>query len=204
MRFVLERVSPPAIELFTLAEMKTNLREFANMTARDAEITQLIQSAREWVEEYTGRAMVDQTWRQTVVMDTLDRPTGIPEWQAMRPGIPLYMSPILALTSFVTVAADGTEEDVTADTYEVQGPGSKWPRLVALDGSSWSTGTFGISFRAGFADQTGSPQTGAEVVPARFLTAMKLWAQGVYNADDKTIEAATNLIRPERVNLNFA
>jgi hypothetical protein len=45
-------------------------------------------------------------------------------------------------------------------------------------------------------------------VPARFKQAVVLHVRGTYDADpdnmDKYLKAAENLIRPEKVNLNFA
>ena len=48
-------------------EMKRHLRCFMSVTDEDADITNLIAAAREWAEDYTGRALVDQTWRLSLV-----------------------------------------------------------------------------------------------------------------------------------------
>ena len=61
MNFVLERLTQPEMEVVTLAEMKRHLRLFSSVTDEDADITALIVAAREWVEDYTGRVLVDQT-----------------------------------------------------------------------------------------------------------------------------------------------
>ena len=65
MRYALERVSGPDIEPITLAEAKRHLGEFDDVTTRDDDVSGLIQAAREWVEDYTARALIDQTWRLT-------------------------------------------------------------------------------------------------------------------------------------------
>ena len=79
MLWALELVSGPEIEPVTLAEAKRHLREYDDVTTNDADITALIQGAREWVEQYTARALIDQTWRLTfgdsVAVDRVTVPT---------------------------------------------------------------------------------------------------------------------------------
>ena len=217
--FTLERVTQPAIEVVTLAQMKTHLREFSSVTALDAEITGLIQGAREWVEDFTGRVLVDSTWRLTVGeyanayanvdSDTVSGYYRGPYYPRNDGGILLRRSPVLAITSFVSVAAStGVETTIDPATYELREADSKWPGVYPLTGAIWTTGPLRITFRAGFADQTGSPQTGAEVVPVRFLQAMKLWVEAVYDRDEKLmpllLEVAEKLIKSERADLSIA
>lgn len=217
MRFALERVTSPDIECITLAQMKTHLREFSSVTDLDADITALIQGAREWVEDFTGRALIDQTWRLSLGEDLWpphgftdsNRATPIyyGEWFPNNDGIMLRKSPALAITSFATVGADGLETAVSASNYEIREANSKWPRLVGLNGGSWS-GPLRVTFRAGYANRLGSPTEGVEKVPVRFIQAMKLWAEAHYNRDEKMMEklvdAAERLITPERCELGIA
>jgi hypothetical protein len=223
MNFTLERLTDPEIEPVTLAEMKRHLRGFVGVTEEDDDITALITAAREWVEDYTGRVLVDQTWRLTLMGrpgstfggDIVGGHRGPGPvnygyyygfWRWGRYGeLALRKAPVLALTQFVSVDSAGVETDVDASTYELREANSKYPRIVALNGATWSTwltGDLRIKFRAGFADRTGSPVTGAEVVPERFKQAIKLWTQANYDRDPATmkttIEAAENLIRSER------
>lgn len=216
--FILERVSQPAIEAVTLAELKLHLRTYASDTAEDDLLSALIVVAREWVEDYTGRVLVDSTWRLTigdfvagfanVDSDTVTGYYRGPWFPRADLGIELRRAPALAITSFVTVATDGTETAVDAATYELREADSKWPRVYPLAGATWGAGPMRITFRAGFADQTGSPTTGAEVVPERFKQAMKLYAEALYDRDEKAMpmlmNAAEALIRPERANLQIA
>jgi uncharacterized phiE125 gp8 family phage protein len=53
-------VTAPAAEPVTLAEVKSQ----RNITGNDhnAELTRLISAARQYVENYTGRALITQTW----------------------------------------------------------------------------------------------------------------------------------------------
>lgn len=216
MKFLLERVTQPQLECVTLAAMKTHLREFSSVTDLDADITALIQGAREWVEDFTGRALIDQQWRLTLADDDwfhgyTDFNTVTPiyygTWLPNAAGIFLRKSPVIAVTSFATLDAAGVETVVASTAYEVREANSKWPRLVGLNGGSWS-GPMRITFRAGFANRLGSPTEGVEKVPVRFIQAMKLWAEAQYNRDEKTmgllLDTAERLIRPERSELGMA
>lgn len=214
--FTLERVTQPSVEPVTLAEMKLYLREFSSATALDNEITGLIQGAREWVEDFTGRALVEQSWRLTIsdvavpyMYTDTNVVTGI---VSILPdgGIQLRKSPVIAISSFVSVDSAGDETAIDSTTYEVREADSKWPRLVPLTGAIWTTGTFRIVFRAGFAAGLGSPDPTPDVslVPNRFVTAMKLWAEAMYDRDEKMmkllLDTAENIIRPERSDLSMA
>lgn len=227
MQFCLERVTDPDIEPVTLAEMKLHLRAYGSDTSEDALISSLITSAREWVEQYTGRALIDQSWRLTRRMQYLTRGDvvggfnfgpgygnfpGFYYWHMdfRRNGnqISLRKSPVLAIQSFVTVDADGAETDVDPTTYQLREAHSKSPRVVALSGAIWGLGDLRITYRAGYADRAASPQQGAEMVPERFKTAMKLYAQALYDRDPANIDvlmtAAANIIKPERTELSLA
>lgn len=192
--------------------MKLHLREFAGVTEQDAAIAALIQAGREWVEDYTGRALIDQKWRLTLgdgpfvpadaetVSTTSDRSADIL----------LRKSPVLAITKFVTVDAVGAETAVDAATYALYEAESKWPRLIAATGATWNPATTGVcmrvEFRAGFVNLVGSPTVGT--VPERFKQAIKLWVEANYDRDEKMmallLETAECLIRPERAEHGFA
>ncbi|HEV8647788.1 MAG TPA: phage head-tail connector protein [Burkholderiales bacterium] len=216
MNFVLERVTNPEVECISLSEMRKHLRTFASNTDEDALIEGLIQGAREWVEEYTGRALIDQTWRLSlgsvnsfanVDSDPVRGVYSGPWSPSSDGGIQLHRSPILAIESFATVDGAGIETVVDPTTYELREKDSKWPRLYGINGATW-TGPLRVTFRAGFADRTGSPQEGAEVVPVRFLQAMKLWAEAMYDRDvalmPLLMEVAERLTKPERAELCLA
>lgn len=217
MNFVLERVSGPSIECITLAEAIQHVREFATISqAAQDELTGLVVAAREWVEDFTGRVLVDSKWRLTLFdgtypFDYTDTNTVTPIYRGtLAPnfsGIQLRKSPVLALVSIASVDSLGVETALNIADYEVREPDSKWPRLVALSGGSW-TGTMRIVFRAGFADRLGSPTEDASVVPVRFKQAMKLWVEAHYNRDEKMmkilLDAAEGVIRPEKADLSFA
>jgi hypothetical protein len=226
MKFVLERVSQPTQEPVSLQELKRHLRLFDDVTSDDEDVIALGIAGREWVEEFTARALVDQQWRLTI--DQTGMLTGdLVRGYTVRPGffisqpgflcgdffwlsrigeIRLHRSPVLQIVSFKTVASDGTETTIDSTTYQLREADSKWPRIVPLDGATWMQSDLRIVFRAGFLNLGVSPNVGA--VPARFCIAIKLWAEAHYDRDQvmmqKLIDAATLMIRPERVELGFA
>jgi uncharacterized phiE125 gp8 family phage protein len=135
----------------------------------------MVKEAREWVEDYTGRALIDQTWRQTMVSGP-NSSTGIYSTSSFSmKEIQLRRSPVLAVTSVTKIDSAGARTVLDADTYEVLEPDSKWPRLVMVNRSAFS-GSHEIEFRAGFADRTGSPLEDASAVPVVCKRAIKLIA----------------------------
>jgi len=99
-RFALERLSDPSIEPVTLTQAKLHLRE--DDDAHDDEITALITGAREWAEDFTGRALVDQMWRLTIANDAWTpivplAPVSVCGYWDWRGEIWLRRSPVLAV-----------------------------------------------------------------------------------------------------------
>lgn len=186
MKYTLERLTQPEIEPVTLAEAKRHIRQFVNVTTEDDDVEALIQASREWVENYTGRIMVDQQWRLSVeqnvpasyangdIVSGYSKPPYYGSCSLVNGGILLRRSPVLEVIGLVTVATDGTETEVDASTYQLRDGGTKWPRVVPLGGAVWTSGSFKITYRAGFADRLGSPVTGSEVIPATLKHAIKL------------------------------
>ena len=207
--FTLERVADPAVEPVTLLEMKRHLRCYDDVTVEDDDITGLIQAAREWVEDYTGRALVDQVWRITIngagPNAQGNQGIGWTQWQR-RGEILLRKSPVIAITSFSTVDSTGAETAITPEKYRLCEPDSKWPRIAPLAGAAWNQQAVKIEFRAGFVDLIGSPPLG--VVPTRFKQAIKLWAEANYDRDllmmPLLMKVAEQIIQPERADLQIA
>lgn len=220
-QFTLERIEEPDIEPVTLDEMRVHLRIYDDDHSEDDEINTLISAARQWAEDYTGRVLIEQSWRlstgqnikglsttgDTVAgLTSVGLSTGVNN-QFVNDGIWLRKSPVLAITSFVSVDTAGVETAIDAATYELRDANSKWPRLYGLNGATW-TGPLRIEYRAGYADRLGSPMQGAEMVPARFKHAMKIWCDAMYDRDERTMEmllkVASSIIKPERVELQVA
>ena len=213
MRFVLERVTNPEIEPVSLTEMKLHLGEFDDITTRDDEVSNVIAAAREWAEDFTGRALIDQTWRltfgDTSAVDVVSSPSCACAPSEER-GAHVYLrkSPAISIVSFVSVDADGAETAVDAANYELREADSKWPRVVGLNGASWGSGLYRIVFRAGYANRDVSPAEGAEEVPERFKRAIRLYGEALLDRDERMmqvlIDTATGLLKPERVEIGFA
>lgn len=198
-RFTIERLSNPDIEALTVAEVKRNLNMFTDLTDRDSQLEGLIAGAREFLEEYSGRVLIDCRWKLTV-LDYEEGP------------IFLHRSPILAIESVTAIDSDGTETAVdvegspAATNYVVYEATSKRPTIAPL-AAAWPEGRIEVIFRAGFADRVSSPVGTAAAVPEIYKTAMYLWIEAMYDRDpvmmEKLEDAAKCLLKPHRLNLQL-
>lgn len=201
-RFVLQRTVEPATEPLTLNEVKRHLRCYDDITSEDDMISSLIVAAREWVEDFTNRALITQTWRLSigdrVAVDTVNQPrVYCGRTEGLGTEIFTRISPVTAITAFVSVDSAGVETAVEAANYELREGTSRWPRVAALNGASWASGEYRVTFTAGFA-----------TIPTRLKQAMLLWIEAMYDRDEKMMEilldTAERLARPERVDIGFA
>jgi uncharacterized phiE125 gp8 family phage protein len=211
MKWALERVSTPDDLPVSLAEMKLNLGVGNDITARDVEIQGKIAAAREWAEDFTGRALFDQQWRLTIAPYVVTVPDGgySGDYRPSATGeILLRRSPALAVVSAATVDSVGASEDLDTASYEIRGAGTKWPSLYPFSGASWGSGEMRIVFRAGYADLSTSPPGDESDIPECFKQAVMIYAEALYDRDpDKMstlIKAAEALIRKERCDLSMA
>ncbi len=134
----------PAAEPVTAAEMRAFTRATATQLP-DADAEALIETARQWIEDRSGMAMIDQTWTLTI-----DRWPGYhePWWDGVRDGavsqiqrtpngVDLPRYPLSSITSVTTYAADSTPTVVTvADVFDVDAasiPG----RMTLQSGQVW-------------------------------------------------------------------
>lgn len=202
MRWQLERVSGPDIEAISLAEMKIHLRAYASDTSRDDEIEELIQAAREWVEELTGQVMIEETWCLSI--DQGDQ--WLDEFVNADDSTDFYLrrSPVLSVVSVETVDADGTETTVSASQYQLVAGDSKFPYIAPTSSATWQDSNLKITFRAGYANRSDSPQQDASVVPARFKQAMKMWVSGMYDKDEHASDVAMALAKSLKAQVGFA
>lgn len=163
-------IAAPTEEPITLEEGKAHCRIDADITAHDALITELIATAREQVEAYTGRALVEQTWE--IAYDSGDW------WDGYYPmGIFLPKPPLIEVMSYAYVDTNGAAQTLAADQYTVDVGFPARPRLVPAYGATWPAvrsvpGALKIRYVAGYA-RAGSPPE-LERIPRRFVTAMKL------------------------------
>jgi uncharacterized phiE125 gp8 family phage protein len=126
MAWGLTRTAEPTVEPVTLDEAKLHRR--VDHSDEDSLISSLITAARQWVEEFTGRALVAQTWRLTFD----NWPDG--------PYALLPRPPLMAIESIDYTDTDGVTRSVDESIYHVDGshlPG----RVVLADGASWPSAT---------------------------------------------------------------
>lgn len=198
----LQRISDPTIEPLTVAELKIHLRGYTDITEEDSLISSLITASRRWIEDYTGRALVDQTW------DLVFSGYSFGE-------IKLHRSPVLSVTTF-TYDVAGVATELTASNYELRGAGTKEPKIIPAYGISWPYANWerpaAIRFRAGYANRLGSPLDGAEKVPDEFKTAIKLLVGHYYrnreSVDDNRLAelpmGVKFILENQRCNLGLA
>ena len=138
-------LTPPALEPVTLAEAKLQAR--IDTTAEDSLVTSLITGARQWAEQYTGRALITQTWQ--MAMDAWPSVRGA-WWDGVREGpitgydivsaIKLPHPPLISVTNIQTFAADNSATVFPASNYYVDTLGT--PGRVALQsGAVWPSPT---------------------------------------------------------------
>ena len=101
----LNRQTGPAVEPVTLSEAKAHLR--VDTSDDDTYITGLVRAAREWVEEYLDRTLVNTQW---VMRFDKFPPDGTHDIELPRP-------PIVASGTATAVALTFTYENGTTATY---------------------------------------------------------------------------------------
>lgn len=105
-KYAIVMVTQPAVEPLTLAEAKLHLRVADTFTADDDYVTALIVAARRFVENYTGRALIEQTF--DLKLDSF------PCWQ-----IDVPRPPLISVTSITYVDTAGDTQTVDAADYQV-------------------------------------------------------------------------------------
>jgi len=126
----LSLVTGPLTEPVTLAEAKRHLR--VEVDDDNGLIASLITAARQYVETYTHRALVAQTW--DLKLD------GFPS--SVEDSLWLPFPPVSSVTSVTYVATDGTSTTWTASLYTTDlpfGPMARAGRLVPAYGESYPT-----------------------------------------------------------------
>jgi uncharacterized phiE125 gp8 family phage protein len=143
-------ITPPTIEPIDLDEVKKHLR--FTPTSEDTLIDTYIAMARQYFEQYTGLALMDQTWETRIEAF----PGGFNPWDTV---VSLGKSPVIALESVVYDDSDGVEQSMALADYaldlasapglSVVRPVTSWPR------SAGTLGSVRLRYRAGFGSQPG-------------------------------------------------
>lgn len=182
MRYSVEVSTAPPAEPLTLTETKLHLK--VDISDDDDLIDGLIQAAREWVENYCRRSLVQQTLK--VRLD---------DWNCEE--IRLPGSPVQSVTSVEYLAdSSDTLQTLAASQYQVD-TYSVPPRIVPAASVVWPVLAVGkinrvvVTYVAGYTAGSASPTDYAENVPGPVKSAMKLLIGHWY--DNRSAVAAGNV-----------
>ncbi len=132
----------PSTTPITLAEAKSFLR--IDTSDDDTLINTLIGAARNFAEEYTGRTLINTTYKLSLdgfVEDDIPIKEGLyqaPYMNFYKRYIPLPRPPLVSVTHVKTFTDDDTESTFASSKYYVdtqRNPG----RVVLRDGETWAT-----------------------------------------------------------------
>lgn len=166
-------ITAPPEEPVTLSEIKDHLR--IDHSDHDTMLENLIQASREWVEQITGRAIVEQT-----------RAVLYQYWPAE--GVfQLPYPPIQSVDSLKYTDTDGTENTFSSDNYSVV-TGREPGQLVLGYNKTWPTAIIHhdeypieIQYVCGYAATTDSPPDYQANVPESIKNAIKLDVERRYD-----------------------
>ncbi len=188
-------VTAPTVEPVTLAEVKEHLR--LDHSDHDTMLENLIQASREWMEQVTSRALVQQT-RAVLYRQWPDRHFVLP------------YPPIQSVSSVKYTDTNGTTSTFSADNYEVVT--NREPGLLILGYSKvWPSATLlhdsypiEIEYVCGYAVTEDSPPDYRANVPESIKSAIKLDVELKYDRPpekySERLEAVRDmLLAPYRV-----
>lgn len=201
MPFNLKLIAGPQIYPVTIEQVKKHLR--IDFTDDDADLELKLAAAVDWVESFTGRALVDQTW--DVYYDQF--PDDDAELRIPKP-------PLIAVEGVFYNDPEGVEQQVDSIDYYVDTV-SEFGWVVPVSTASWPTtleavNAVRVRFRAGYSDLSDSPASGE--VPAMIRNVILAYV-GTFFAHRETIVAGPavqelqlfeQLLRQHRVQLGMA
>lgn len=170
----------PTVEPVTLAEAKTHAR--VDTSDDDTYISNLIQIARQYVEQITNRALITQTWDWYL--------DGFPfsSYDALIVPKP----PLQSVTHIkYTDSIDGTLQTWSSASYDVD-TDSRQGRIYPVYQGDWPTDVRDhpkaviIRFVAGYADSGASPIDLADNVPVEIKQAILLLVGHLYENREAT------------------
>lgn len=179
----LSLITPPATTPVTLADAKAHL-EYQD-TDRDSMITALVAAATDYVEQWTGKALIAQTWRLTL--------------DAFTDSIQIPKNPVQSVTALTYYDTLGVLQTVGAGDYTADTAGNPaW--LVINSNASWPAIINGVNMvRIDFV-------AGYTIIPPSFKHAILLligqWFDHRSGVSDKAMSevphAVESLLRPYR------
>lgn len=120
-------VTPPSVEPITLADAKLHLRVID--ASEDSLIGVFIAAARQHVEEYTQRRLINQTW--SVTFDGFTMPAACVYGSVAANWLELPFAPASSITGVTYVDGNGVTQTLAPATYSLDA-GSSIPRLLNL------------------------------------------------------------------------
>lgn len=170
----------PTVEPVTLAEIKAHCE--VTRDDQDDMLTAMAVGARQWCEEYTHRAFLEQTW--TLTLDSFEYITRIP-----RPRL-------ISVDSITYTGTDAATATLDASNYTVTG--SEPGMLVVTYGMTWpnllpnTPGVVSITFTAGYG-------TAASSVPQQIKDAVLMLTAHRYDHRSPVEDAPTLVEAPMTV-----
>jgi len=179
----------PSVEPVDILSIKTHLHMDSDQTAEDILLASLITAARSYVEQYTGRALVTQTW-----YGFLDQFPGMDH-------IGLPFGNLSSVTSVKTIDSVGDETTLTLTTQYLVDTDSEPGRVTLPYSVSWPSFTpypvnpIVIEFICGYGL--------ASAVPDGLKSAIKLIVGDLYEHREAQIETGSFQINKTVQNLMF-
>jgi uncharacterized phiE125 gp8 family phage protein len=170
--------TPPASEPVTVAEAKTHCFIESGNTDWDIYIGTLIQSAREFAEKYTGRALMTQT-----IIQYWDSFPGVCTTNPYG-AIKLFMPPVQSITSVKYIDEDEVEQTLTVNTqYKIDTVNEPTQIVPAYD-TDWpdtlnQINSVYVEYVAGYSS--------AANVPQAIKDAMLLAIKETFDCRDNTV-----------------
>lgn len=167
--FALTLQTPPTSEPITLAEAKAHLR--VEHTLEDLLIESLITAARNFVENFTRRALIEQTWKLT-----LDQ---FPCWEIYIP-----KPPLISITKFDYLNSAGISASLTETIDFLVDKESEPARITPFYLGTWpiayqQINAVSITFKCGYG-------AAASSVPIAIKQSMLLLVGHWYNNREQT------------------
>lgn len=192
--FLLATISDNTTTSYTdnIADSSLGAAVSATNTTADPELTSLIKSARQWIEQYCGRSLITQTLRYK-----RDR---FPSYLCDRDSdlIRLPQPNLLSVTTVQYVDTDGATQTMSSGDYAVNT--DALPGYVALGyGKFWPTArcqrdAVTIAYTAGYGPARSD-------VPEPIRAAMKLILGDLYENREVSVIGATRFENPAAMNL---
>ena len=146
-----KRTTHPTVEPITTEQLDTHLRGDGVLASEEGGLLDtLIMAAREYVEEFTRRALIRQSW--TLVMDTWphnSKNESLGWWDGIREGsltegapnfVELPIGPLISITSVITYDSNNTGT-VFADTNYFADTNATPGQIILSTGTVWPSFT---------------------------------------------------------------